>query len=241
MTTETAVDAIERSLLLDILRGRYASGSRLPTVRELAAAHQVTPATIQRVVARLETRGLVSARQGSGLVVHDPRTAGDAGLVPHWLAAFRHEPAVAAAILRDFLELRRVVAARLLTRHRAELTAQAAELARAAAAVGAIAPHDLDAIREADLGFAKALVALTGNIPAATILNTLGRVLTELPEVAHAMYARPKENARAMTDALAALAKGGPKLEERLDAILLAVDDRTVSRFARALTKDLAS
>lgn len=237
MTTETTVSDIERTLLLDILRGRWPAGTRLPTVRELAASHAVNPATIQRVVARLETRGLVSARQGSGLRVNDPLSAGDAGLVPYWLVARRDDPKAAAKILADFLELRRIVAVRLLVRHRDEILARLPELGREAEALAAVDPGDLDALREADLAFARALLRATGNVPALAVFNTLASVLTELPEVARAMYARPKENVRAMADVLDALVRGGARLERTIDELVAEVDARTVARFARLLAK----
>lgn len=237
MTTETTVSDIERTLLLDILRGRWPAGTRLPTVRELAASHAVNPATIQRVVARLETRGLVSARQGSGLRVNDPLSAGDAGLVPYWLVARRDDPKAAAKILADFLELRRIVAVRLLVRHRDEILARLPELGREAEALAAVDPGDLDALREADLAFARALLRATGNVPALAVFNTLASVLTELPEVARAMYARPKENVRGMADVLDALVRGGAKLEKTIDELVAEVDARTVARFARLLAK----
>jgi GntR family transcriptional repressor for pyruvate dehydrogenase complex len=231
---ETSVADIERSLTLDILRGRFAKGSRLPTVRDLAATHGVNPSTIQRVVARLEARGIVEARQGSGLHVNDPADAGDVGLVPYWLVALEDEPTRAIRILDDFLELRRSLAVRLLVRHRDDILARTGELSGAAAALGAADPSDLPALVAADLGFARALLRITGNVVALSVFNTLAKVLHESPRLVAAMYATPVENARAMGRVLAALAKGGPKAEATIDAILRKIDATTVSRFARS-------
>lgn len=238
MFAETTPIAIERTLTLDILRGRYAAGSRLPTVRELAELHGVTPATIQRVVARLETRGLVSARQGSGLRVNDPATAGDIGLLPLWLEATLHFPPRAAEILGDFLEIRRLVAARLLVRHREALVAAAPALAVSARRL--LAAEDLAAVRDADLAFARELLGVTGNVAATSVFNTLARVLTELPVVAEAMYAEPERNATAMAEVLRAVVEGGSDAAARVEAAIATVDALTLVRFAAALAPDAA-
>lgn len=234
---ETSVADIERSLTLDILRGRFAKGSRLPTVRDLAAQNGVNPSTIQRVVARLEARGIVEARQGSGLHVNDPADAGDVGLVPYWLVALEDEPERATRVLEDFLELRRSLAVRLIVRHRDDILARLSELSASAAALAAADPADPRALVAADLGFARALLRITGNIVALSVFNTLAKVLDESPRLVAAMYATPENNARAMGKVLAALATGGPKAEATIDAVLRKIDATTVSRFARSFEK----
>lgn len=234
---ETSVADIERSLTLDILRGRFAKGSRLPTVRDLAAQNGVNPSTIQRVVARLEARGIVEARQGSGLHVNDPADAGDVGLVPYWLVALEDEPERATRVLEDFLELRRSLAVRLIVRHRDDILARSSELSVAASALAAADPADPRALVAADLGFARALLRITGNIVALSVFNTLAKVLDESPRLVAAMYATPENNARAMGKVLAALATGGPKAEATVDAVLRKIDATTVSRFARSFEK----
>ncbi len=233
MTAETTPVSIERALTLDILRGSYPVGSRLPTVRELAARYGVNPGTIQRVVARLETRGLVEARQGSGLRVNDPARDGDLSLVPYWLEATRDRPARAAAILDEFLEVRRLVAVRLLVRHRAAILARGAELQDAASRM-AIA-EGMEARRDADLAFARALLRATGNVIALGVLNTLARVLEELPEVAVAMYGEPEANADTMRRVLVALAGGAGDAADTIEAAMAIVDARTVQRFEELL------
>lgn len=222
---------LERSLTLDILRGRYAPGSRLPTIREMAEAHGVTPATIQRVVARLETRGLITARQGSGLRVNDPATCGDLSLVPLWLEATLDAPQRAVSILEDFLELRRVVAARLLVRHRDVILSRAKDLHAGAARMTEAASQGVDALREADMAFARAVLSATGNLAAVGLLNTLGRVFEALPLVAEAMYADPSANTDSMERVLRALLEGRDDAAAAIESSLAAVDARTLSRF----------
>lgn len=228
---------IERALTLDILRGRYAPGSRLPTVRELAVAHDVNPATIQRAVARLEVRGLVEARQGSGLRVHDPAEVTDLSLLPLVLVARADTPAVAAATLADFLTLRRILAARLIATHREALLAEAPALVAAAARVREAAAMGLRALVEADLAFARTVLRATGNRAALLVLNTLARVLDELPEVAEAMYGEPSRTERSLGVVVTAVVEGGAELEATIDAAIAGVDARTVKRFEAALRR----
>jgi DNA-binding FadR family transcriptional regulator len=237
--SSTSPARIERQLTLGILNGTYAPGSRLPTVRELAASFGVNQATIQRVVARLETRGLVRARQGSGLAVQDPGESGDMSIVPYWLEANLDDPPRASSILEGFLELRRIVATRLLVRHRARVLEQLGEIAGAAA--GATA-SSADAFRAADLALSRRLLRAMGNPVALALFNTVAKILDEVPIVAAAMYAEPETNLRSWRAVIEALGAGGDDLAERVDAAMADVDRRTVTRFEALLrAREIAS
>ena len=52
-----------------IISGIYAPGSRLPSVRELAAEASVNPNTMQRAFMELEKSGLITTQRGSGRTV----------------------------------------------------------------------------------------------------------------------------------------------------------------------------
>ncbi|MBQ6333889.1 MAG: GntR family transcriptional regulator [Erysipelotrichaceae bacterium] len=54
---------------IDIVSGKYASGDRLPAVRDLAAEVSVNPNTVQRAYAELERLGLVQSERTSGRYV----------------------------------------------------------------------------------------------------------------------------------------------------------------------------
>jgi GntR family hexuronate regulon transcriptional repressor len=60
-------DAITAS----IKSGEYVRGARLPSERDLAASFKVSRPTIREAMIALEIRGLVEARQGSGIYVTD--------------------------------------------------------------------------------------------------------------------------------------------------------------------------
>ncbi len=225
-------ERIERVLSVQILRGDYPPGTRLPTIRALAASFAVNPATAQRAIARLERGGLVRARQGSGTVVMDPEQHGDLSLLPAWLEALSEQPTKAAALLGEFLEVRRVLAARLLVQHRGRLIEHAAELLEGAREL--LEAEGIEALREADLGFARRLLKLTGNRAAQQVINAAERLLREVPAVAEAMYAEPEQNAAGMQAVMAALADPGCR-PETLEAHMAELDARTLTRFEAGL------
>jgi DNA-binding FadR family transcriptional regulator len=69
---------IARTLAAAIEAGRYASGDRLPSERELADDFGVSRPTIRDAMIALEFQGMVEARQGSGVYVRTAsRTAAD--------------------------------------------------------------------------------------------------------------------------------------------------------------------
>lgn len=77
-----------------ILRGDYAPGDRLPSVRELAMEEGVNPNTIQNVYGLLEREGWVDQRHGAGTFVREPQTLPNAQKrerVREWLERARRE------------------------------------------------------------------------------------------------------------------------------------------------------
>lgn len=235
MSLPNAAARIERSLAVAILRGEHAPGSRLPPVRELARSFEVNPATVQRAVARLERSGLVQAHPGSGVAVLDPLEAGDLSLVPLWLQVLEDRPEAAASLLRDFLEIRRLMAVRLVVRHRARLLAQVDVLAQAAAALLEAPRDDVQAMGRADLAFARALLKATGNVAVLAVLNTVGRVLVEVPQVAAAMYADLDQNLASMQQVLGSLGEEPGVIGAAVEEALARIDALTVSRYLDGL------
>ena len=54
---------------VEIVAGWYPPGSRLPSVRELAAQAAVNPNTMQKALSELETSGLVYSQRTSGRMI----------------------------------------------------------------------------------------------------------------------------------------------------------------------------
>ena len=60
---------LSEQLTLRILKGEYPPGSRLPTVRDIAAQAGVNPNTMQRAMAQLEQDGLAVGGRTAGRTV----------------------------------------------------------------------------------------------------------------------------------------------------------------------------
>ncbi|WP_243667042.1 GntR family transcriptional regulator [Pseudomonas brassicae] len=69
-------DPIYRQIVGQITRlisaGQWVPGTRLPSVREVAAAHAVNPMTVSKAYALLESQGLLERQRGKGMVVAAP-------------------------------------------------------------------------------------------------------------------------------------------------------------------------
>src|SRR5438128_518849 len=65
----SVVDAVADRLRDEILAGRLAAGSRLPSEREFSLALGVNRLTLRAALARLEALGLVVTRHGAGTIV----------------------------------------------------------------------------------------------------------------------------------------------------------------------------
>jgi GntR family transcriptional regulator len=60
--------------------GQYAPGTRLPSIRKLAAEYEISPQTVQNALRDLRQEGLVVSQQGRAFFVRDPnRGIGPAG------------------------------------------------------------------------------------------------------------------------------------------------------------------
>jgi len=76
MTTSTAdtrklYQQVAGAIATAIEQGRYPTGGRLPSERDLAEEFGVSRPTVREAMIALEIRGLVEARQGSGIYVTD--------------------------------------------------------------------------------------------------------------------------------------------------------------------------
>jgi len=83
-----------------------APGDRLPSVRELMAAHRAGPGTVQRALAALSARGIVEARPGRGTFVASRPTAPagpDAAPDLAWQAVALGPRPASADALEDFI------------------------------------------------------------------------------------------------------------------------------------------
>lgn len=62
-------DQVAQQLAAEVAKGRFAPACKLPTQAELAEQFQVSRTVVREAVSRLQSQGLVEARQGSGVYV----------------------------------------------------------------------------------------------------------------------------------------------------------------------------
>ncbi|OKJ49572.1 FadR family transcriptional regulator [Streptomyces sp. CB02009] len=162
---ETIVDVLEGRLRKDILAGRHAIGSLLPSERQLAQGYGVTRTTLKHAFSRLVQAGLLETHHGIGTRVRDFARTGGADLLPMLV---RHNP----DWIGEIFEVRRSVGALIAERAASQVTdTQRSELFRLLEAVRMADPGD--GVQLADIEVHRALARATGNRVYVLLTNTL--------------------------------------------------------------------
>ena len=204
----SVVDAVADRLRNEILAGRIAAGSRLPSERELSLALGVNRLTLRAALARLEAMGLVSTRHGSGTEVVSWRERAGLEALPMVLSSLdRDEPAF-LELLASLLEIRRVLVS--------EGVALAAErhTEEDIAAMRRITDEqkgnlgDPLAFARGDLAIQRVIVRAARNVGLELILNSFTRFPEEQPELVAELYDR-REASLPFYDVLVELVRAG--------------------------------
>ena len=98
---------IANALEQDIEGGRLAEGDRLPTLKDLAEAPNVTPGTVGRAYDEAAKRGLVAGEVGRGTFVRQLRQPLTAPSVPAPVAGFTTHALSPEALLQVYRDLER--------------------------------------------------------------------------------------------------------------------------------------
>jgi GntR family transcriptional repressor for pyruvate dehydrogenase complex len=167
---QRVADEIARQLRSLILTGQYRPGSKLPAERELARTLGVNRASLREALKRLEQQGLVRIRQGDGTRVENFMETAGLELVAHLLPlAQQGYP----EIIRDALEMRRIVAREIARLAAGRRDATDLERLREIAARAA-EPGLLDAdVFQLDFDFYVALIAAAKNRVIGLLVNTV--------------------------------------------------------------------
>jgi GntR family transcriptional repressor for pyruvate dehydrogenase complex len=182
-------DQVFRTLVADVLSGRYAPGERLPAQRTLAAELGVNMASIREGVKRLEQLRLVETRHGDGMRVCDWRAQGGLDVLVHAVA---HGGALDAALMREVLEARRLLLAEAsalaAVRRSPEQAALLDRLARD------VASADDDAAAQGlDFAFMATVIEAAGNLAFSLIANSIRDVYLQRLELFRAIVTRRDE------------------------------------------------
>ncbi len=179
---ERLSDRLALHLTAQIEQGALSPGDRLPTEAQLAASHGVSRSVVREAVHRVKARGLLLARQGSGVyvaptAVHQPLDFG---------------PTVLGSMTTvvQVVELRRVLEGEIAALAAARATrSQITGLKRASMAINAAIEDGRDGLDE-DLAFHRAIGEATGNPQFTRLLIFLEQYLREAMRVTRSNEAR---------------------------------------------------
>ncbi len=179
---ETLADRLAERLRTQIEQGELASGDRLPTEASLADVHGVSRSVVREAVHRLKSRGLVVARQGSGVFVSRP--------AEHKPLEF--DPAVLESMtaVAHVIEIRRTLEGEMAALAATRATrAQVSALKRSLAAIDEAAAAGHDGVAE-DLAFHRTIGEATGNPQFSLLLGFLEQYLRENMRITRGNEAR---------------------------------------------------
>lgn len=221
----SVVDAVSKRLQTEILAGRLAAGSRLPSERELAVALGVNRLTLRAALSRLEAQGLIVTRHGTATLVASWRERAGLETLSLVLEALEPNDDSWHEIVAALLEVRRILVSEAIALAAARHQPSDLEELQRCAREQAGRLGDVLAFAQGEIAFQRALVRAAGNVGLELLLNTFARFPEEQPKLVELMYDRC-EAALAFYDVVIDVVRRGDEREAR-DAVrdaLTAVD-----------------
>lgn len=227
----SVVDAVADRLRGEILAGRLAAGSRLPSERELSVALGVNRLTLRAALARLEAMGLVSTRHGSGTEVVSWRERAGLEALPMVMRSLDASEPAWLELLTSMLEIRRILAAEAVALAAVRHTPEDIATLRALAEEQKRRTLDPKAFAEGDLAFQRALTRAARNVGFELILNSFARFPEEQPELVATLYDH-REDSLGFYEAVIDLVRSGDGRGARtaMQMALAAIDDAWLKR-----------
>lgn len=204
----SVVDAVSDRLRNEILAGRIAAGSRLPSERELSLALGVNRLTLRAALARLEAMGLVRTRHGSGTEVVSWRERAGLEALMMVMNSLEREDTAWLELLTSLLEVRRVLVSEAVALAAERHTEDDLTAMRQLAAEQSKNIPDPLAFARGELAIQRVIVRAARNIGFELILNTFARFPEEQPELLAEFYDR-REEALPFYDVLIELVRAG--------------------------------
>ena len=238
----SVVDAVADRLRNEILAGRLAAGSRLPSERELSLALGVNRLTLRAALARLEAMGLVSTRHGSGTEVAAWRERAGLEALPMVMGSLDPDEPAWLELLTSMLEVRRILATEAVALATVRHTAADIAAMREIAAEQTTRVHDAQAYARGDLAFQRAVIRATGNVGFELILNSFARFPEEQPALIATLYDKREESVGFYGALIALVQAGDPEgARTALRAMFTAMDEEWLSRHGHRPGGDTAT
>jgi DNA-binding transcriptional regulator YhcF (GntR family) len=192
----TVVEKVVRSIAGKIASGAYRPGERLPSVRDLARQHRINPSTVQVVMGKLQSGGLVDPVPRVGFVVRDISLVGG---IESWRSVFRFSqrvPERATRLLEQLLATRLLLVGDALAHVLADPRRRApAAFRQAVARLEVLLAEDAPdpaRVAAAELHAIRTALAGAGQEVALALFNSIWEIVFESAEVLAAIYAHPK-------------------------------------------------
>ncbi len=237
-TTGRLYQAVARRLADDIREGVYRPGARLPGERELAERFGVSRVTIREAGIALETQGLITIRNGSGIYVRQDLPADPASFPD--MSAF--ELTTARLVVES--EAAAIAAINLSDDELAELEA----IVQGMAATEEAGAPDAEAL---DQRFHMTIARATGNAAIEHLIAQLWRMRSELPRVREVYASVCGRNAETRThehraifealkrrDPAAARSAMREHFHRLFDTMLAAREDAAIAELRRSIGED---
>jgi len=233
----SVVDAVSDRLRNEILAGRLAAGSRLPSERELSLALGVNRLTLRAALARLEAMGLVTTRHGSGTEVAAWRERAGLEALPMVMGSLDPDEPAWVDLLTSMLEVRRVLAAEAVALAAVRHTEDDLDAMRAVAEQQKSRLHDTQAYARGDLDFQRAVIRAARNVGFELLLNSFARFPEEQPALMATLYDRREESV-GFYDAIIELVRSGDADTARntLRQAFTQMDDEWLARHGHRAT-----
>jgi GntR family transcriptional repressor for pyruvate dehydrogenase complex len=227
----SVVDAVADRLRGEILAGRLAAGSRLPSERELSLALGVNRLTLRAALARLEAMGLVTTRHGSGTEVASWRERAGLEALPMVMGSLQEGEPAWLELLTSMLEVRRILASEAVALAAVRHTEEDIAALHAIAEEQKTRLHDPLAFARGELAFQRALIRAAKNVGFELILNSFARFPEEQPSLVASLYDR-RDDSLAFYGAIIDLVRSGDGRAARttLQMALATIDDAWLKR-----------
>jgi GntR family transcriptional repressor for pyruvate dehydrogenase complex len=212
----SVVDAVADKLRGEILAGRLAPGTRLPSERELSLALGVNRLTLRASLARLEALGLITTRHGAGTVVASWRERAGFETLNLLLAQLQPDDPTWKELMLSILETRRVLATEAIALAAERRTEEDLEAIESAARDLEAHVDDPVAYARVDVVFMRAVVRAAKNLGLELFLNTFAKWPDEQPQLVHALYDNCKESVAIYQVVTHMIRNGNPNVARRL-------------------------